>query len=132
MLSHDLMWHLCLVYLDDIIIFSKTFKEHLEKLEEVLDRLEKTDIHIKMVKCTFCTDTVHYLGHIISSDGVHPDPAKVARMREIATPTSPKEVYSFLSIASYYHKFIENFAELTASLNRLLEVSVDFVWSKEQ
>lgn len=132
MLLHGLTWHSCLVYLDDIIIFSKTFDEHLEKLGEVLDRLEKADVCIKMSKCTFCTDTVHYLGHIVSPDSVRPDPAKVTRLREIAPPVNPKEVHTFLGLAGYYRKFIENFAEATAPLNWLLESDTEFTWGEEQ
>lgn len=77
LILHGLTWRTCLVYLDDIIVFSATFEEHLSRLDEVLSRLAAANIRIKLSKCQFCADTVNYLGHVVSSGGVSPDPKKV-------------------------------------------------------
>ena len=74
---HGLTWHTCLVYLDDIIVFSATFEEHLVRLGQVLDRLEQANICLKLPKCTFCADTVEYLSHVVSDKYALPNPKKI-------------------------------------------------------
>lgn len=91
---HSLTWKTCLVYLNDIIVFFSTFEKHLVRLAEVLDRLCAANIHIKLPKCTFCTDTVKYLGHVIYSEGVALDPDKVKWMIDMAPPKNITEVKS--------------------------------------
>ena len=124
---HGLTWHTCLVYLDDIIVFSATFKEHLVQLRQVLDRLKQANIRLKLPKCTFCADTVEYLSHVVSDKGVLPNPKKVKRLQGMAPPVNVSEVRSFLGLAEYYRRFVCNFAETTSPITQLLKVDHKFV-----
>ena len=93
-----LHWSTCLVYLDDIIIFSKTIEEHLTRLREVLTRLRKAGLKLKPRKCHLLKHSVHYLGHVLSSEGVKTDPAKIKCITEWPTPSDAKEMRQFLYI----------------------------------
>ena len=128
---HDLTWKSCLVYLDDIIVFSSTFEEHLVHLGEVIDHLQEANIHFKLSKCTFATDTVNYLGHVVSSTGVAPDPVKIEKMKNMAPPTNISEVRTFLGMTGYYRRFIPQYAGIAAHLTELLKKDVAFVWSSD-
>ena len=128
---HSLTWKTCLVYLNDIIVFSNTFDEHLTRLTEVLDRLRGANIHLKLPKCTFCVDTVQYLGHIVSASSVAPDPDKIKRMVDMAAPRNVTEVRSFLNFAGYYRRFIRDFAKFTVPIATLLKKDVVFSWNDE-
>ena len=88
----DLKWKVCVIYLDDIIVFSKTFEEHLEHLSAVFDRFREANIRLKPSKCTFGQSKVTYLGHIISRDGIQPDPEKVRLVQEFPVPRTVKHV----------------------------------------
>ena len=92
----------CLVYLDDIIIFSQTIKEHLERLRDVFSHLRAAGLKVKPSKCHLLQKMVHYFGHIISENGVATDPDKVKCVAEWPTPTGTKELQKFLGLASYY------------------------------
>jgi hypothetical protein len=131
LILHGLNWKSCLVYLDDIIVFSSTFDEHLERLGQVLDKLEEANIFLKLPKCTFCTDTVEYLGHIVSSQGVMPDPKKIERLQGMKSPSNIKEVRSFLGLAGYYRRFVHKFAEITSPIAELLHKDHNFNWTDE-
>ena len=109
------------VYLDDILIFSKTEAEHLEHLEQVLQLLQKHDFKAKMSKCEFFKPELKFLGHIISADGMRPDPAKVATVVEWPTPASVYEVRSFLGLANYFRKYIKGYSAIAAPLTELLK-----------
>jgi hypothetical protein len=126
---HGLTWHTCLVYLDDIIVFSDTFDEHFKRLDEVLSRLEAANIYLKLPKCTFCADTVEYLGHVVSDKGVSPNPKKVEWLKNMAVPTDVSTLRSFLGLANYYHRFIHNFTKTISPLTRLLKKNQEFTWS---
>lgn len=120
------------MYLDDIIVFSTTFKEHLTRLGVVLDRLKVANVRLKFSKCRFCADSVKYLGHQVSSKGVEPDRKKIERMVNMAPPRSTKEVQTFLGMAGYYRRFIKNFAKVAASLHYLIQKEVKFKWEQQQ
>ena len=109
------------VYLDDILIFSKTEKEHLRHLEQVLALLRKHDLKAKMAKCEFFKPELKFLGHIVSVDGMRPDPAKVATVRDWPTPVSVYEVRSFLGLANYFRKYIRGYSTVAAPLTDLLK-----------
>ena len=99
----------CLVYLDDIIIFSVTFEEHLVRLQSVLAALRAANLKIKPRKCRLLGSQVRFLGHIVSGAGIATDPAKVQAVREWPVPNSVKALKSFLGFASYYRRFICRF-----------------------
>lgn len=109
-----------LLYLDDIIIFSTSFEEHLTRLELVLSRLQDNNLKLKLSKCHFFQREVKYLGHVVSAAGVATDPDKVRAVKEWKQPATTKEVRSFLGFASYYRRFVEGFARIAAPLHQLV------------
>ncbi len=124
-----LQWSACLVYLDDIIIFSQTVEQHLHRLREVLGRLRDAGLKMKPSKCHFLRKSVSYLGHIISERGVETDPEKTRCVQAWPTPTSCEELRRFMGFASYYRKFVRNFAQIAAPLHSLTEKSRAWCWS---
>ena len=127
----DLQWTTCLVYLDDIIVFGRTFHEHLSRLDEVLNKLQQANLKVKPVKCNLFSPQVQYLGHIISAQGVEADPAKVEAVRQWPVPKNQTEVKSFVGLASYYRRFVKGFAEIARPLHQLTEKGRRFKWTDE-
>lgn len=109
-----------LLYLDNIVVFSSTFQQHLERLEVVLQLLQREGLKAKLSKCSFFQQEVSYLGHVISANGVLTDPAKVEVVANWQPPATILELQSFLGFASYYCRFVEGFAKLAAPLHRLV------------
>ena len=93
---------ICVIYLDDLIIFSDTFEEHLRRLDLVLTRLKKCNLKLSPEKCFFIQDKVPFLGHIVSENGVETDPSKIDKIRNWPTPTNADELRSFLGFCGYY------------------------------
>ena len=118
------------MYLDDIIIFSKD-EEHLEHLRIIFQRLKEASLKLKRSKCDFTETQIQYLGHLISSEGIQPLPEKLRSTENMPAPRSPKEVKQFLGLAGYYHKFIPRFSDLSRPLTRLPRKDVLFQWTKE-
>ncbi len=110
----------CLVFIDDILIFSKTFEEHLSRLDAVLQRLHKHGLKLKASKCEFFRTEVKYLGHVVSEEGVHTDPEKTSSLTTWPVPTSVKLLRSFLGFTGYYRRFVKGYAKLVKPLNDLL------------
>ena len=110
----------CLIYPDDIIIFSSGFDEHLEKLEAVFKRLHEHNLKLKGSKCEFFKGQVSYLGHIVSEEGIQTDPEKIEVVRSWPVPTTVKEVRQFLGFTGYYKRFIKGYASIARPLNDLL------------
>ena len=111
----------CLVFIDDILIFSQTFEEHLDRLEGVFSRLEKYGLKLKPSKCELFKTSVEYLGHIISEEGISTDPAKTKAVTNWKTPSNIKELRSFLGFAGYYRRFVKDYSSIAKPLNSLLE-----------
>ena len=126
-----LQWSQCRVYLDDIIVLGRTFNEHLGNLQAVLQRLRQAGLKLKPSKCAFFKHEVKYLGHVISTSGVAPDPSKIEKVANWPVPISMKAVQQFVGLASYYRRFIENFAQIAKPLHRLTERNSKFVWTKK-
>ena len=116
----DLNLRDCLIYLDDIIIFSTTFEEHLERLQAVFARLQDHNLKLKPVKCKLFRRKVSYLGHVVSEAGIHTDPNKIDAIQNWPVPNSVREVRRFLGFAGYYRRFIKGFASIVRPLNDLL------------
>ena len=110
----------CLIYLDDIIIFSSNIEEHLEKLQAVFQRLSNNNLKLKGSKCEFFKSQVSYLGHIVSEEGILTDPAKIEVVKTWPVPKSVKEVWQFLGFTGYYRRFIEGYSSIAHPLNDLL------------
>ena len=110
----------CLIYLDDIIIFSSTFEEHVQRLQAVFERLHENNLKLKPSKCKLFRSKVSYLGHVVSGEGIHTDPSKIEAIKNWPVPKSTKDVRRFLGFAGYYRWFIEGFAATARPLNDLL------------
>lgn len=127
-----LKFNTCLVYLDDILIFSKTFDDHLLRLGKVLRRLSDANLTLNLAKSKFCLPQITYLGHVVGQDGLQPDPDKIAAVREFPVPKDVTGVRSFLGLCSYYRRFIDKFANRATALTRLLKKDQPFKWTEEQ
>ena len=129
LLLSGLKWNSCLVYLDDVIIFVRTFEEHLFRLKEVFRRFREAGLKLKPSKCSFCRSQVYFLGHVVSSTGISTDPSKTDLVANWPTPTSCKDVQKFLGLANYYRRFVSGFASIAKPLHRLTEKTAKFKWS---
>ncbi|KAL5516401.1 hypothetical protein EMCRGX_G001711 [Ephydatia muelleri] len=130
MVLAGLSWVTCLVYLDDIIIFSRTVEEHLQRLTEVLQRLKEAGLKIKPSKCHLLCKSVRYLGYVVSEKGIAADADKIKCVENWPTPTDHESLRQFLGFASYYRKFIRNFADTAAPLHALTEKSKPWHWTE--
>ena len=121
----------CLVYLDDIIVFGKTFDEHNKNLISIFQRLRDVNLKLNPSKCNFLKQELLYLGHYISKEGVLPDPSKIEIIKNWKSPVTPDEVKRFVAFANYYRKHIRDFAKICAPLNYLTRKDVVFNWTAE-
>jgi len=120
-----------LVYLDDILVFSKSPEEHVQHLQLVLQRLRDHDLYAKSAKCSFNQPELEFLGHVVGSDGIKVDPKKTAVVRDWAVPQNISELRSFLGLTNYFRRFVQGYANLVGSLTNLLRKDVPFVWSAD-
>lgn len=121
----------CLVYLDDLIIFGRSLEQHNRNLMTVFSRLRKMNLKLNPSKCEFLKKQILYLGHIISSEGISPDPEKVLAIKDYPRPTTSDEVKRFVAFANYYRKFIPNFARIVLPMNKLCGRYATFDWTDE-
>ena len=121
-----------LVYLDDVMVHSTSFDDHMAHLESVLECLREASLAVKLKKCSFAQSSTVYLGHVISERGIEPEPAKLDAVRELLPPTDVKGIRMFLGFVGYYRKFIQNFSAVAKPLNALLRKNVAWVWGVEQ
>ncbi|GKA47542.1 putative reverse transcriptase domain-containing protein [Tanacetum coccineum] len=136
----DLMNRVCrsyldkfvIVFIDDILIYSKTQEEHVEHLRLVLELLKKEKLYAKFSKCEFWLREVQFLRHVINGNGIHVDPSKIEAVKNWKAPRTPTEVRSFLGLAGYYRRFIENFSKIAKSLTILTQKCKTFDWGEEQ
>jgi hypothetical protein len=127
-----LKWQSCLVYLDDIIIYSNNIEQHIKDLKIVFDRLRKANLKLKASKCKICCEKVPYLGFIISKEGLRADPSKLKCIQDWPRPRCKDEVHSFLGLIGYYRKLIRNLTMIEHPLRILLPLDVPFIWKNEQ
>ncbi|KAA0047197.1 reverse transcriptase [Cucumis melo var. makuwa] len=120
-----------IVFIDDILIYSKTEAEHEEHLRIVLQTLRDNKLYAKFSKCEFWLKQVSFLGHVFSKAGVSVDPAKIEAVTSWPRPSTVSEVRSFLGLAGYYRWFVENFSRIATPLTQLTRKGAPFVWSKE-
>ncbi|GKF65273.1 putative reverse transcriptase domain-containing protein, partial [Tanacetum coccineum] len=121
-----------IVFIDDILIYSKNKKEHEDHLKLILELLKKEELYAKFSKCEFWIPKVQFLGHVIDSKGIHVDPAKIESIKGWASPKSPTEIRQFLGLAGYYRRFIEGFSKITKPITKLTQKKVKFEWSDKQ
>lgn len=127
----NLMWSHCMAYLDDIVIFSKTFEDHMKHLEQVLQKLREAGLKLKPRKCSIAQERLQYLGHIVDSSGVRPDPANVEALTTYPPPKHVKGVQQFLGICGYYRRFIPDYTTISKPLTALTKKNVSFEWTEE-
>ena len=126
-----LHWETCLFYLDDIIVFSSTWEEHLACLRQVFERLRHANLKLGAKKCPFAAKEVSYLGHRVTEEGLLPDPALLMAIQEIPPPKTATEVRSFLGLAGYYRRYVKNFAAIAGPLHALTRKDGVFHWSAD-
>jgi hypothetical protein len=129
---NGLLDRICNVFVDDIVIYAKSVKELLERLDVVLDRIMKSGLTVNSKKCVLFSTKINLLGHVICEEGVKPNPEKVSVIESWKTPTTRKEMRSFLGLASYYRRFVQGFAQLAAPLHQLCSLRCDWKWSEAQ
>jgi hypothetical protein len=125
-----LTWKCCLVYIDDILIFSSTMEQHVKDLRMVFDRLRESKFSIKLEKCHFAQQEIIYLGHLISAEGIKPHPGKVDAICKFKPPTTLTELRSFLGIVNYYHRFVPNLGTIASPLYELMKKNVRYEWTE--
>jgi hypothetical protein len=119
------------VFIEDILIYSKSDGDHEEHLRLVLQKLQDNQLYTKFSKCEFWIDKVPFLGHIISNGRISVDPAKVKEIMAWSIPTTVTEIRSFLGLAGYYQRFIEGFSKIAKSMTLLLEKGREFKWDEK-
>ncbi|GJW33627.1 putative nucleotidyltransferase, ribonuclease H [Tanacetum coccineum] len=136
----DLMNRVCkpyldkfvIVFIDDIFIYSRNKEEHANHLRIILELLRKENLYAKFSKCDLWIRIVQFLGHLIDSQGLHVDPAKIEAVKNWTSPTTPTEVRQFLGLAGYYRRFIEGFSKIAKPLTKLTQKNKSYIWGEEQ
>ncbi|GJR36383.1 putative reverse transcriptase domain-containing protein [Tanacetum coccineum] len=134
----DLMNRVCkpyldkfvIVFIDDILIYSHNKEEHADHLRIILELLKKEKLYAKFSKCDFWISIVQFLGHVIDSQGIHVDPAKIEAVKNWASPTTPTEVRQFLGLFVYYRRFIEGFSKIAKPLTELTQKNKKYIWGE--
>jgi hypothetical protein len=120
-----------LVFIDDILVYSKTEEEHEEHLRIVLQTLRKHKLYAKFNKCDFYQKEIQYLGHVISTEGIPGDPEKIRSIMEWPVPKDVADIRSFMGITEFYHRFIEGFSKIAYPINSLQNKGSKFNWSRK-
>jgi hypothetical protein len=128
---HKYLDDFIVVFLDDILIYSKTEEEHERHLTLVLDSLWKNQFYAKLKKCAFWLPEVAFLGHVINQHGIFVDPKNVSSVVNWQRPATVNEIRSFLGLVGYYRRFVQNFSSIAKPLTRLAEKCVDFEWDND-
>ena len=122
----EYLYKFAVVYIDDILIYSKTFEEHMEHLEKIFEKLKEAELMIKLKKCKFCESNIEFLGHVVGRDGVKPDPGKIEKIKNLKRPTNLTTLRGVLGLFSYYRKFVKNFTRIAKPMNELLKKDNEF------
>ncbi|GKB51713.1 putative nucleotidyltransferase, ribonuclease H [Tanacetum coccineum] len=136
----DLMNRVCkpyldkfvIVFIDDILIYSRNKEEHANHLRIILELLKKEKLYSNFSKCDFWIRIVQFLGHLIDSQGIYVDPAKIKAVKNWVSPTTPTEIRQFLGLAGYYRRFINDFSKIAKSLTELTQKNKKYIWGEDQ
>ncbi|GKC15953.1 putative reverse transcriptase domain-containing protein [Tanacetum coccineum] len=136
----DLMNRVCkpyldkfmIVFIDDILIYSRNKEEHTDHLRIILELLKKEKLYAKFSKCNFWINIVQFLGHVIDSQGIHVDPSKIKAVKDWASPTTPTEIRQFLGLFGYYRRFIEGFSKIAKPFTKLTQKNKKYIWGEDQ
>ena len=126
-----LQWHICLIYLDDVLVFGSDFEQHMDRVHIVLSRITEAGLKLKPEKCQLLQTSVSFLGHTISAEGVLPNPDNLAKIKQWPIPTNTTQVRQILGLGSYYRRFIKGYSDLVRPLTLLTHKDTPFVWSEE-
>jgi hypothetical protein len=125
---HPFLHHFVLVFFDDILIYSKTWTDHLTHVDRVLHLLSQHQLFLKQSKCDFGASEVEYLGHLVGKDGIRVDLKKIKAMQDWLHPKTLKRLRGFLGLTGYYHKFVKNYGKIATPLTALLKKN-SFTWT---
>jgi len=126
-----LNFDICLAYLDDIIVFSRDPKSHLERLEKLFSRLCESNLKLKPTKCALIRRCVSFLGYTVSESGIGTDPSKIEAVRTWPVPTNLRQCTAFIGLCQYYRRFVPNFSAVAAPLHALTKKGASFLWTLE-
>ncbi|GJY62448.1 putative reverse transcriptase domain-containing protein, partial [Tanacetum coccineum] len=121
-----------IVFIDDILIYSKSKQEHEKHLKLILELLKKEQLYAKFSKCEFWIPKLQFLGHVIDSQGIHVDPAKIESIKDWASPKTATEIHQFLGLAGYYRRFIKGFSKIAKPMTKLTQKKVKFDWGDKE
>ena len=124
-----MVFDMVVVYLDDVVIFSRSIKEHMEHLKQVFDRFRQHNLKLKPRKCELCRTKVKYLGHVVSAEGVATDPSLVEKVKDWPTPRTVRQVRSFLGLCNYYRSYVPSYGTLVEPMIRLTDKGAKFEWT---
>ncbi|KAE9162631.1 hypothetical protein PF004_g30422 [Phytophthora fragariae] len=127
----DLKWRICLVYLDDCVIFSEDFPTHLFRVRQVLTRFRQAGFKLKMKKCHWGRSQVAFLGHIVTPTGILPNPEKVKAVMNVQSPRDIHDIRSFLGLTSNVRRYIPGYALISTPLERLKAKDAPFLWTED-
>ena len=127
-----LQWTTCVIYLDDVIVFGKTFDEHLNRLDEVLNRFRDAGLKLKPKKCEFFQKEVQFLGYMVSQEGLRPLPDNLEKVKSWAIPQDVTDIHAIIGLGNYYRWFIKDYSEKVRPLVELTKKDVQFVWGKKE
>ncbi|CAA0806248.1 Uncharacterized mitochondrial protein AtMg00860, partial [Striga hermonthica] len=128
---HPYLDRFIIVFIDDILVYSRDLEEHKEHLRIVLETLRREKLYAKFSKCEFWLDRVAFLGHIVTARGIEVDPGKIEAVSKWETPKNASDIRSFLGLAGYYRRFIEGFSKVAQPLTNLTKKNIKFVWSPQ-
>ena len=126
-----LQWETCLIYIDDIIVFSTNFEQHIHRVREVFDRLQKAGLKLRPEKCEMLQEQVTFLGQVVSSSGVKPSPVNIAKIVDWPVPANAKQVKQFVALCSYYRRFVKDFAKIVRPMVELTRKGKKFIWADD-
>ena len=126
-----LTYEIVLVYLDDIIVFGRSFEEHIHRLQLVFQRIREANLKISPAKCSLFQTKLVFLGHVVSADGIHTDPAKIAAVEKYPVPQTIRQLRSFMGLVGFYRKFVLNFGLIANPLYQLMNKTTTFHWTAD-